>query len=92
MTHWITKYALTEGILALEGAEETGDGYLSKKGSHFGEWHERSHFYGGNDWHANEAQAVAHAEQMRLKKIASLKKSLRKMEGLSFSLQQHQGG
>ena len=45
--------------------------------------HETAH---GNDWHRTEADAVARAEQMRVKKIASLEKQIAKLKKLSFTV------
>ena len=38
----------------------------------------------GKDWHRTPEQALARAEEMRLAKIESLKKSIKKLEGLKF--------
>jgi hypothetical protein len=84
MKVWITKYALTEGIKSIDDAKDIGDGYVSRDGKTFGSWDERRHFYGGNDWHLTEDAAIAHAEKMRTAKIASLRKSIAKIEALSF--------
>jgi hypothetical protein len=35
-------------------------------------------------WHTDRASAVAEAERMRVKKIASLKKSIAKLENMKF--------
>jgi hypothetical protein len=88
MTYWITKYALTMGIKPLENAEADSDGYLSniKTRGHFGsrEWEDQHHFYGKNDWHINKTAAIAKAEEMRIAKIASLKKQIAKLEKMKF--------
>ena len=72
----ITKWALTEGIRVMETESDTTgeticiDGYCT-------------HFR-GNEWHTTEAGAIARAEEMRLKKITSLQRSLAKMRALTF--------
>ena len=38
----------------------------------------------GKDWHRTPEAALARAEEMRLAKIESLKKSIKKLEGLKF--------
>ena len=43
-----------------------------------------STYYYGNEWHHNREDAVVRAEQMRLAKIASLRKQIAKLEALSF--------
>ena len=74
ITAWITKYALSSGIQKVVGRTD-GDGYLS-----YGEYGHAS----GNDWHGTEEAAVKRAEEMRLKKIASVKKQLGKLEKMRF--------
>lgn len=84
-TVYETTYALTEGIIKHEQARSvqystsmievpTNCGFPSTRYLH-GE---------GNNWHLTYAAAREKAEAMRLKKIASLKKALRKMEALKF--------
>lgn len=78
-TAWITKYALTGGI-ACEQVEQSEnfpnmcspvDTYRT--------------FYGeGKNWHRTEAAAKVRAEQMRVERIASLKKQIKKLEGMKF--------
>ncbi len=77
MTVFVSKYALTSGIEEVS-AEGCGRGVAHRIGSiecFLGE---------GNEWHYTKAGAVAKAEEMRLKKIASLKKQLVKMQILKF--------
>ena len=83
---WITKYALTEGIIKKEEAivhidiQPSGDfisvpwenGLNGECGFHKG------------DWTSSEAEAVAQAEEMRHKKITSLLKQVAKLEKLKF--------
>lgn len=38
----------------------------------------------GNDWHRTKESAIAKAEEMRKKKIASLKKQIEKLEKMEF--------
>jgi len=38
----------------------------------------------GNDWHRSAKQALERAEDMRKKKIASLRKSIAKLEAMNF--------
>lgn len=74
ITAWVTRYALTTGIEMVDGKTD-GDGYLS-----YGEYSYAS----GNDWHHTREAAVKRAEEMRLKKIASVKKQLEKLEKMRF--------
>ena len=78
ITAWVTKYALTLGIKKVDGRinHKISSGMLC-----YGD-RETAH---GNDWHRTEAEAVARAEQMRLKKIESLEKQVAKLKKLSFT-------
>lgn len=78
ITAWVTKYALTQGILKVHGqVDEDFSGML-----HFG--YSESVF--GKQWHRTEKAAIERAEDMRVAKIASLKKSLAKMESLEIKV------
>jgi hypothetical protein len=74
---WVTKYALTTGILVVDGEVLH---YISSSMLYAGR-HQNFH---GNDWHRTPEEAVARAEEMRMAKIASLRKSIAKMEQLKF--------
>lgn len=79
---YVTKYALTEGIqpkalkVALTGsgmAVEASDSY------------HRSTFHGeGRDWHRTLDSAIRRAKVMQQGKIASLRRSLGKIETMEF--------
>lgn len=75
ITVWVTKWALTSGIIETEA--EVRDEEMVNCGSRYGYFH-------GNDWHRTRVAAVQRAEVMRLKKIASLKKQLEKLEKMRF--------
>ena len=77
---WITKYALTEGIEVVD-AEVCGDGGMITYGN-IGYGSQYAH---GKDWHRTPEAAIARAEGMRKAKIASLKKSLAKIEAMAFT-------
>lgn len=79
MKVWITKYALTSGIIQTEG-EVTNSGalYVLHTG-HLTFYHGE-----GKEWHRTKEAAVSKAEEMRQKKIESLKKQIRKLEGMTF--------
>ena len=81
MKVWITKYALTQGIFEIE-AEECGMGFpgmIQPKEEHPSHCHEE-----GKDWHRSKDSAVKRAEEMRQKKISSLRKKLEKLEKMKF--------
>ena len=80
-TVFITKYALTKGILEGHNAE------ISKNSSTMIYvkldllW--ESYFHKPY-WHTNRDEAVTQAEDMRQKKLASLTKSVKKLQNLKF--------
>jgi hypothetical protein len=78
---WVSKYALTEGVRA-HRARVCGEdmvNILKPDGSPgWGYLHKGS-------WHLSKDEADQKAEQMRQRKIASVKKQLAKLEALSFS-------
>jgi len=79
---WVTKYALSDGIYMVEGDVCHGIcGDMLKWGVKYGGT-ATAH---GKDWHRTPEAALARAEEMRLAKIESLKKSIRKLESLRFS-------
>lgn len=77
-TVWITKYALTKGILRAEGrvSRISTSIFLFGPDSFFGE---------GDQWHRTREAAIARAEEMRKAKIASHEKSIEKLRKLSFA-------
>ena len=79
MKVWITKYALTGGIIEAEG-EPYGFEWVSASWDN-GFW--RSVF-GQGEWFDTKERAIAKAEEMRQKKIASLKKQIEKLEEMRF--------
>lgn len=74
---YVTKYALTAGI-QVRDAEISGT-TAKVRGDY-------TDFFFGNDFHLTPESAVDRAEQMRVKRIKSLKKSIEKMEKLTFSI------
>lgn len=76
---WITKYALTKGIIETEGRiSNSCPGLLDAKGI-------TNYLHGeGNEWHRTKESAIAKAEEMRQKKIESLKSQIEKLEKLRF--------
>ncbi len=73
---FVTKYALTKGI-EITHVKDCGDGYAKAVGNCFS-WLSKT------EWHTDYSSARVRAEQMREKKIASLRKELSKLEALQF--------
>ncbi len=84
MKFYVTRYALTVGIKEVEAEEDPAltdyPNMLSvkSKNGYYGE------NYHGKDWHRTREEALKNAETKRLKKIDSLKKSLKKLETMKF--------
>lgn len=83
MKVYVTKYALTRGILEFTARERKAlnpivvddpDG-MNKKAS----------FY-GSDWHADFDAAQARAEQMRDARMRLLRKQIEKLENMRFTI------
>ena len=83
-TAYITQYALTTGIEAVFVEDrfdisphmvacirDSGSCYLQH--------------YQGNNWHRTMEEAIARADEMRVAKIRSLRKSIQRLEALDFT-------
>lgn len=80
MKAWVTKYALTVGIEEIEvNAKVTEEGVLTFRSDEG--WHV---YLSKGDWHHNKEQAVVKAEDMRIRKIKSLDKQIKKLSAISF--------
>lgn len=75
---WITRYALTEGILELDGTLSTSGTFRHKPESGF------DLYFHGKDVHETRELAIARAEEMRIAKLKSLDKSIVKISKLKF--------
>lgn len=76
MKIWITKYALTLGVQEADG-EQVMSKYIEVPGNY-------GLFKLGRDVHLSKTEAIAAAEAMRTKKLASLKQQIEKLERLVF--------
>lgn len=79
MKIWITKYALTKGILEVDGeiCADTSTEMVKYGGYQY--VHRE-----GRDWHRTRESAIARAEVMRKTKIAALTKHAQKLRGMRF--------
>lgn len=80
MKVYITKYALTQGIYEAEAEECSGFNGMIKIDGEYPEYYHRE----GRDWCRTKEDAVKRAEEMREKRILSLKKQIEKLEKLRF--------
>lgn len=76
MKVWITKYALTRGVFQLY-VVDLGNGIVRSSSNALEHYHKR-------DWHLAKESAISRAEEMRKKKISSLKKQIEKLENMKF--------
>ena len=82
MKIWSTKYALTKGILEHD-AQECSDGMVRILAEH--SLHPVAYLHGeGKDWHRTFESAQQRAEDMRVAKVASLRKSIKQLEAMRF--------
>lgn len=81
MKAYVTKYALTAGIMEVQDAEPTSsEGMISVRslGIH-------TYFHGeGKDWHRTKDSAIKRAEEMRRRKLESMEKQKRRIEEIIF--------
>lgn len=79
MKVWITKYALTDGIIEAEGKQEKLTwGFVVLDGPY------RNYWFCKSDCFEDKKSAINKAEEMRQNKIASLKKQIEKLERMRF--------
>lgn len=80
---WVTKYALTDGVFAVDAEIESE---LPRTAFVRGD---RARgicdtCYHGKEWHLTRSCAIEQAERIRVKKIASLQKQIAQLEALKF--------
>ena len=81
MKVWVTKYAMSgKGVIPCEDARYSQVETMVVVGERF--------FLHKPDWHTTPEAAIARAEEMRTKKIASLKKQVAKLEAMTFSAEE----
>ena len=88
MKVWVTKYAMSgKGVIPCKEARGTDyDGVIvvpAKEAQRTCDWHIHK-----PDWHTTPEAAIARAEEMRTKKIASLKKQIANLEAMTFSAEE----
>lgn len=80
MKVYITKHALTKGIMEKEAeiCDNVSKDMIKITTNHYPEYYHKPF------WYTDKQEAIKHAENMCKKKIASLKKSIEKLEKLNF--------
>lgn len=87
---WITKYALTQGILQADDAEVCVD--INPGMIRVPSMGTSAMFHGeGRQWHRTEASALKRAEQMRRDRIKSLERQIGKLKGMTFEARAEAG-
>lgn len=76
---WITKYALTQGIIETEAKRCASVNEDMIETKNLGLFHGE-----GREWHLTKEEAIKRANEMRIKKIASIEKQLDKLKSLKF--------
>lgn len=84
MKVYITKYALTQGIIEAEAeavGPTTSHNMISTKDKNgrLRHWH-------GDDWWFELKEALNHVERMRVRRIHSLKRQIEKLERLDINI------
>jgi hypothetical protein len=81
MKVYCTKYALTSGITTHElVGQKEGSATVKWKGGLNGE-----NYLHAGEWHYKEDDAIARAEEMRIAKLKSLDKQMKKLGAMKFS-------
>lgn len=78
-TIYVTKYALTEGVLRIDAAIDP-DGW-ARSGQHM--------LFRYSEYAQTESYAAEQFEILRQKRIASLNKQLKKLESMKFKIKDH---
>ena len=78
---FVTKYALTSGIIRNRLSPTAVDGLVVDASSRY-----HIAYHGeGKEWHRTWESAVARAEEMCKAKLASMRRSMAKIEALTFT-------
>lgn len=82
MRVYVTKYALTEGILTMEAQPCQVVTMIEVKPKDNG----FTQYFHNREWHTDLEEAKARAEEMRQNKIKNLKKQLKRMETMEIKV------
>lgn len=85
-TVWITKYALTQGILVYHNVDLNEDGTMVSV-NRLGHMSLCFHIE-GRDWHRTEVAAFARCFKIRDARVKSLEKELDKLEDIRFEVKE----
>ena len=85
MKFYITKYALTKGIIEID-AENMRNIQVKEGRLYFFNRENIYYAYSLGEWYMDKAYAVIDAESRKRKKITSLQKQIARLEQLTFSI------
>lgn len=82
MKVWLSKYALTRGIKEVEAkrCSDVDNDMIEIIGVPYADYYHGE----GKEWHLTKESAIKKAEEMRINKIESLKKRIKKIENIKF--------
>lgn len=78
MKVWITRYALTAGILEVDAKISEGMASFKRTPDSYIE------YVHGKDWHETKDQALMRAGEMKIAKLQSLEKQIKKVSKITF--------
>jgi hypothetical protein len=79
MKVWISKYALSQGILETEVKRTSVEGMVQASDVSL------PTYFHGWEWHSTWEEAAQRAEELKEKRLKSLQKQIRKLENLHFT-------
>jgi hypothetical protein len=82
-TVYVTKWWLSKGLVKAETETPLDQNMIFIRGIQ-GPWGD--HYLHKPDWHASRGEAGLYAEQLRVKRMASLKKQLAKLKAMTFTI------
>lgn len=82
MRIWVTRHALTRGIPCVEAHVDGAMARYQLPGAYVPQF---AHVE-GRDWHKTEEAALARADEMRRERIATLKKSIDKLQKMKIAI------
>lgn len=84
MTIWVTKYALTKGILECVAARDYDASFPKMVTVEWLGGLNDTNYFHGHDWHVFRDNAINRAFNMRNKRIYSLEKQIKKLTQMEF--------
>lgn len=80
-TIYVTKYALTQGILEFQAEVKAGMALVTNSAGYKQYYHCLN-----RDWHQTRERALKYVEEMKTLKVASLERQIKRIQALTFTL------